>query len=326
MTRRRAFALMIAAPLVGRAQPTSKVWRIAYLGNNPPAASSLTTALLDAFHAGMREAGHHENVDYVLEARYGEGRTERYLELAAQAIAGRPDVLVAAGTPASLALRTATSTTPIVMIVVSDPVGSGLVTTLARPGRNVTGFTDISPQLDEKRLELMRDIAPATTRLAVLWNSAVSYHAPSMAALAAAAGRHDVQILRTELRGTEDVDAALRAVERLRPNALMVLDQPAVFALVGPLVELAARLRIPSVFPQKAFASAGGLMSYGADYADLARRAAGYVARIIKGAKAGDLPVEQPAKFELVINARTAHAIGLAIPSSILVRADEVIR
>lgn len=325
MIRRRAFALMIAAPFAGRAQPTSKVWRVAYLGNNPPAASSLTTALLGAFHAGMREAGHQENVDYVLEARYGEGRTERYRELAVQSIAGRPDVLVAAGTPASLALRTATSTTPIVMIVVSDPVGSGLVTTLARPGRNVTGFTDISPQLDEKRLELIRDIAPATSRLAVLWNPAVSYHAPSMAALAAAA-RHEVQILRTELRGTEDADAALRAVERLRPNALMVLDQPAVFALVGPLVELAARLRIPSVFPQKAFASAGGLMSYGADYADLARRAAGYVARIIKGAKAGDLPVEQPAKFELVINARTANAIGLSIPSSILVRADEVIR
>ena len=326
MTRRRAFVLVLAAPLAARAQPSRKVWRIAYLGNNPPAASALTPALLGAFHAGMREAGLDENVDYVLEARYGDGRAERYPELAAQAAAGRPDVLVAAGTPAALALQTATATTPIVMIVVSDPVGSGLVTTLARPGRNLTGFTDISPQLDTKRFELMRDMAPSTSRLAVLWNSAVPYHAPSMAALVAAAGRHQVQLLRTELHGREDADAALRAVERLGPNALMVLDQPAVFALVGPLVELATRLRIPSVFPQKAFATAGGLMAYGADYADLARRAAGYVARILKGAKPSELPVEQPTKFELVINARTANAIGLPIPSSILVRADKVIR
>ena len=328
MTSRRFFlASALPVPKCAWSQKAlPKVWRVGYIGNMRPDKSPLAAAMRTEFDAGLREAGYTEGANLIIEARYAEGRQERYPELAAELVANGVNVIVVGGTLGALAARNATATIPIVMAIVSDPVASGLVASLARPGGNVTGISDMAPDLDAKRFQLLREVAPTMTRVAVLWSPLMPPHGQSMATLESLARRFNCQLLPTELRSADNMDAALRAVEASRPQGLIVLQQPAAFAAVDRIVELAMRLRIPSAFEQKIYPTSGGLFSYGPSYPDQTRRAAAYVAKILKGAKPADLPVEQPTRFEFVINMRTAKALGLVIPQTILLRADEVLQ
>ena len=329
-TSLRAFAivaLLLAVATVGPpadAQQASKTAKIGILSATTPAALAPS---VEAFKQGLRELGWVEGKSFVLEVRYGEGKVERLSELARELVALKMDVIV---TPADLsiaAIKRETQTIPIVMALSSDPVGAGFVASLARPGGNITGLSNISPELSGKRVELLREAVPGLSRLALLWNPEVRGAVLDYKEAASAARSLRVEVQSVEVSRAEDLDRAFSTITSWRAQALMLPGiNPVGFANRAQIVSFAQRNRLPSMFPTKEYVDSGGLMSYGPSLVDLFRRAAGYVDKILKGAKPADLPVQQPTKFELVINLKTAKALGLTLPQSLLRRADDVIQ
>jgi putative ABC transport system substrate-binding protein len=274
----------------------------------------------------MRALGYVEGQNLVLEYRGAEGQHERFPDFAAELVRLKVDVIVTQGTPAALAAKHATTTIPIVMVGVGDPVGSGLVASLARPGGNITGLSVLAPELVGKQLEFLKDVLPTVSRVALLWNPANPAHALNVREADVAAQAVGVQLHLVEARGPDAFDSAFAAMTSAHVGALLVLGDSVFFQHRSRLAEFAATSRLPTMHNIRPHVEAGGLMAYGPSSLDLRRRAAGYVDRILKGAKPGDLPVERPMKFELVINLKTAQALGITFPPSLLFQADEVIR
>jgi ABC-type uncharacterized transport system substrate-binding protein len=315
---------LLAAPIAAEAQQAAKLARIGYLTSDAAAPPRLR----EAFLQGLSDLGYVEGRNLVIEYRDAEGKFERLPALAAELVALKVDVFVAAGTPPALAAKQATKTIPIVFPAVADPVTSGLVTSLARPGGNVTGLTGLGPELVGKWLEQLTQTVPGVSRVAVLWQPGAfgERTEKDMLKRAEVAARVlGVRVQFVKVRVPADIDRAFSEMTRARAGALAVLPSLMFGSEVRRLVDLAAKNRLPAVYQWKEFVDAGGLMSYGPNRADLYRRAATYVDKILKGAKPGDLPVEQTTKFELVINLKTAKALGLTIPPSLLQRADQVI-
>ena len=314
---------ILLASLPADAQQPARASRIGFLGTSSP---STAPHALEAFRQGLRGLGYLEGQNIVVEYRWAQGRQERLSGLAAELVRLNVDVIVAPNTQAALAARAATRTIPIVFAGVADPVGTGLVASLARPGGNTTGLSFLSPELSAKQLELLKEAVPKTSRVAVLWNPGNPGLALTLREAEVAARALGVQVQLLEARGPDEIDSAFLAMTRERADGLLILGD-AVFLLHRTrIVGLAAKSRLPAMYNFKEFVDAGGLMAYAANLADLFRRAAVYVDKILKGAKPGDLPVEQPTRFELVVNLKTARALGLTIPQSVLIRADEVIR
>jgi len=328
MERRKFVAVMagglLAAPLGAEAQQAAKVPRIGYLAGSLAGGPHLP----EAFRQGLRDLGYVEGRNVVIEYRDAEGKLERLPALAAELVALKVDVIVAPPTVAALAAKQATRTLPIVFASAADPVTSGLVTSLARPGGNVTGLSALTPELVGKRLELLTQAVPGVSRVAVLWSPGAigeRTEQDQLKGAEVAARALGVRLQFVEARGPADVDRAFSDMTRARAGALAVLSTPMFFNERRRLVDLAAKNRLPAVYPWREGVDAGGLMAYGPNLADMYRRAATYVDKILKGAKPADLPVEQPTKFELVINLKTAKALGLTIPQSVLGRADHVV-
>ncbi|MGH8700119.1 MAG: ABC transporter substrate-binding protein [Burkholderiales bacterium] len=314
----------LAAPLATFAQQKpAKVYRIGVLIPSNPAA---TAHAQEAFKQALREHGYVEGQNVIVERRYGEGRAERLSDLAAELERIKVDVIAVATDPAIAAVKQQTQTIPIVMVGSTDPVATGFVASLARPGGNVTGLSTLSPELSGKKLELLKEVVPGLSRVAIVWNPGVRGAVFDYKETESAARSLRLQLLSVEVSRAEDLDRAFSAVTNQRAQALIVPSpNPVLFSNRAQIVGFAQRNRLPSMYGQGEFADAGGLMSYGVSAAEGWRRAAAYVARILKGAKPADLPVEQPTKFELVINLKTAKAIGLTIPQALLLRADRVI-
>jgi putative ABC transport system substrate-binding protein len=315
---------LLATPLAAAAQPAGKVYRIGGLVDDA-ASSPRVRPLLDAFRQGLRELGYAEGRNIVLELRYTEGVPERRLPLAAELVGLGPDVLVTAGTGSALALKQATTSIPIVALS-SDAVGSGLVASLARPGGNVTGLSNLAPELGGKRVQLLKEILPALSRMALLWNTASATTGLEAREAEAAARSLGVELQSVEVRGRADFDAAFAAIARGRAEALCVIFDPVTVSQLPRIVAFVREKQLPAVYGIREFAEAGGLLAYGVNQADLARRVGTYVDKLLKGAKPADLPVEQPTTFELVVNLKAARALGLTIPRSVLIRADDVIQ
>ena len=328
MKSKRLFWLLITGLLITalsvQAQQPKKIARIGYLFASTPTATALNT---EAFRQGMRELGHIEGKTFVLELRYGEGRAERFPEIARELVGLKLDMIVAATDVVIAAVKRETQTIPIVMASSSDPVATGWVASLARPGGNVTGLSIISPELSGKRLELLREVVPGLSRVAFLWNPDVRGAVLDYRETEAAAGSLRLQLQSVEVVRAEDLDRALSLATKERAQALIVPpSNPAAFGNRDRLASFAQKNKLPSVYPQREYVDAGGLISYGPSIPDTHRRAATYVDKILKGTKPADLPVEQPTKFELVINLKTAKQIGLTFPPNVLARADRVIR
>jgi putative ABC transport system substrate-binding protein len=318
-------AVLLAAPLAAEAQQAAKMARIGYLVTS----LAVSPHPQEAFRQGLRDLGYVEGRNVVIEYRDAEGKPERFPAVAAELVALKVDVIVAGPTLAALAAKQATKTIPIVFANAADPVASGLVSSLARPGGNVTGLSMLAPELVGKCLELLKQAVPGVSRVALLWQPGSSGERTEKdmlkeADVAARALRVRPQFV--EARGPDDFDRAFSNMTRARAGALAVLPSSMLFNERRRLVDLAAKNRLPAVYPYREAVDAGGLMAYGANFTDLYRRAAIYVDKILKGAKPADLPVEQPTKFELVINLKTAKALGLTIPPSLLGRADEVVQ
>ena len=328
LLNRRAFvnALsggLLAAPLAAEAQQhPGKVARIGFLS---PTLSTSVPHIVEAFRQGLRDLGYVEGQNIVVEYRWAEGRAERLPMLAAELVSLKVDVIVASGTPAPLAAKNATKTIPIVMASAGDPVGSGLVAGLARPGGNVTGQSTLTPDLGRKRLQLIKELLPGVSRVAVLWNAANPYTVLQVREIEAAARTLRVQTQSLEVRGPDDFERVLPTAISGGAGALVVVEDPLTVSYRMRIVSFASQRRLPAMYGFREFAEAGGLMAFGANLPDLYRRVAIYVDKILKGAQPADLPVEQPTKFDLVINLKTAKALGLTIPPSLLARADQVI-
>ena len=323
--RRRDFIKVIAGstaawPLAAHAQQPGKVPRIGYL------SSSSASAREEALWQGLRELGYVEGKNIVIEYRFAKGKFDQLPDLAAELVRLEVDVIVAAATQASLAAKGVTRTIPIVMSIVSDPVGSGLIASLARPGANITGTASMTAEVVGKSLELLKETVPKLSRVAVLWNpDNAIFQAQMLRETQVAAGALGVQLRTFGARGADEFDRAFAAMTRARAGALLVLADTILILHRAPIVDFAAKSRLPAMYGTRDYAAAGGLMSYGPNYADILRRTATYVDKILKGAKPADLPVEQPTKFEFVINLKTARTLGLNIPLPLLGRADEVI-
>jgi putative ABC transport system substrate-binding protein len=316
---------LLAAPLAADAQQAGKVPRIGFLGVTSP---SDRPSHLDAFRQRLRELGWVEGQNIVIDYRYAEGRVDRLPDLAAELVRLKVDLIVAsAGTQAATAAKNATETIPIVMIALRDPVGTGLIASLARPGGNVTGVSGSAGlEIVAKQLELLKETVPKIRRVAILSNPDNAYHQLAIREVNVAARSLGVQLQLLEARGPNEFDGAFAAMAKERVGALLVLSDAIFGSHRTRLADLAARSRLPAAFGVRDDVEAGGLMSYGPSILDSYRQAATYVDKILKGAKPADLPVEQPVKFELVLNLKTAEALGLTIPPLILFQADEVIR
>ena len=315
---------LLAAPLAAEAQQAGKLYRIGLLGGSPPNSPGGRRAW-EGFFQGLRELGYVEGQNIVVEGRWYGERTDRLPALAGELARLKVDVIVAGAAPAPEAARRATSTIPIVMANHNDPVGSGLVASLARPGRNVTGMSTLSPELIGKRLQLFREAIPGISRVAVLSNPAVPSQALELKEAKVAAGLLKVQLQLLEARAPADFAGAFSAMTKERADGVIIITSAMFYAERTRIAKLAAESRVPAIYAVREFAEAGGLMTYGPDVHESFRRAAGYVDKILKGAKPGDLPIEQPTKLELVINLETAKALGLTMPPSLLARADQVI-
>ena len=313
---------LLAAPLAARAQPAGEIYRIGFLGNS---TAALEANLVGPFREGLRDLGYVEGRNLVIEYRWAEGKYERFPQLVAELLALKVDVIVSAGTPAALAVKQATTTVPMVMAAVGDPVGTGLIASLARPGGNLTGLAAISPDLEGKRFELLRELLPKLSHVSFLVNPANALHTVSEKHAREAATVLRLKLQFVGVRSEAEFDHAFETIARERPGAMVVLADRVFLHARQRIVDFAARHRLPTVYPYRELAEAGGLMCFGSNYPDMHRRAAAYVDKILKGAKPADLPVEQPTKFELVINLKTAKALGLTIPPSLLQRADQVI-
>lgn len=320
--------MLAALPLVADAQPAGKAPKVAFLSSaSAPSAPSATNASLEAFRQGLRELGYVEGRNVLIEYRWANGQLERLPALAAELIGLRVNVIVAANTPAALAAKKATSTIPIILVTSGDPVGSGLVASLARPGGNVTGLS-LTPTLaiSGKQLELLTEAFPKITHVAVLANPANPPTAGLLEETERAARSLGLRLRIIQVRDSKEFGDAFATIKNERVPALLVIADPLVADNRDRIVAFAATNRLPAAYPYRSFVDAGGLMSYGADVSDLHRRAATYVDRILQGAKPAELPLEQPTKFELVVNLKAAKALGLTIPRSLLLRADHVIR
>jgi len=315
--------LLVGCVAMAHAQQARKVPRIGVLLSGTPASFSPRTK---AFLQGLRDLGYIEGKTITIEWRWGKDRVEQLPELAAELVRLNADVIVTNGTTASKALQNATRTIPIVMVVVGDPVGTGLVESLARPGGNVTGLSNLTPESSGKRLELLKEVVPTASRVAVLLNPANPTNPLQLRETQAAAPAFGMTLLSLEVKGPDDFERAFTAMRKERAGALIVFGDVMFYSQRSQIVELAVKSRLPGIYVQPEIAEAGGLMSYGPSTNDMFRRAATYVDKILKGAKPSDLPVEQPMKFELVINLKTAKQIGLTIPQSVLYRADKVIK
>ncbi len=316
-----AVVWMLGGPSVIDAQPAGRVYRIGYLGSGAASFPGVK-----AFREGLRELGWVEGQNIVLEYRFAEGRLDRLPGLAAELVRLQMDVIVTGPTPPAVAAKNATGTIPIVVVNVGNPVGLGLIESLARPGKNVTGSSfDVGLQIASKELELLEDTVPTVRRVAILSNPANPAHALAVEHVKAAARSLGVQLQFLEAREPNQFDGAFVAMAKERANALLVMADGMFILHRARLADLATRNRLPSMHGVRENVEAGGLMSYGPSSVVTFRRAAYFVDRILKGAKPADLPVEQPAKFELVINLKTAKALGLTIPQSVLLRADQVI-
>ena len=316
---------LLAAPLAGQAQqPVAKVARIGYLVTN----LAVNPHLHEAFRQGLRDLGYVEGCNLVIEYRDAEGKVERLPALAPELVALNVDVIVAPGTPQALAAKQATRTIPIVFTAAFDPVTDGLVTSLARPGGNVTGLATLSSELVGKNLEQLKQAVPGVSRVAILWQPGgmgERTEKDMLKGVEVTARALGVRPQFVEARGPADFDRAFSEMTRARAGTLTVVGSSMFVSERRRLVDLAAKHRLPAVYAQRAYVDVGGLMSYGPDVADLFRRAATYVDKILRGARPADLPIEQPTKFELLINLKTAKALGLTIPPSLLQRADQVI-
>ena len=326
MKRREFIALVggaVAWPVAVRAQQIGKVLRIGFLGTSSP---SLERHLVDAFRHRLRELGHIEGESVAIEYRWTEGHDDRLPRLAAELVRLKPDVIVTTGTPGTLAAKQATKTIPIVFASSGNPVEAGLVASFARPGGNVTGFTILGPELEGKRVEFLKETVSGLSRIAVIWNpgntATTSFYHQTRAAAAALGIAVDVV---AEVRRAEDLTNAFSTIASARPHATIVIADRFLLAHRTQLVNFAASTRLPGMYPYREYVDAGGLMSYATSNIDLFRRTASYVDRILKGTKPADLPVEEPTKFELILNLKTANTLGLTVPPSLLARADEVI-
>jgi putative tryptophan/tyrosine transport system substrate-binding protein len=324
---RRAFVgaatTLLVAVRAAAAQPAAKVPRIGFLGNS---TAALEANLVGPFREGLRDLGYVERRNLLIEYRWAEGKYERFPTLIAELLADKVDVIVTAGTPATLAVQKATKSVPLVMIAVGDPIGTGIVSSLNRPGGNITGLTSISPELDGKRLELLKEVVPTVSHIAVLWNAASPLQVVAEQQTRAAAQALRMKVLSLGVRSKEEIDTAFAAIVTERPGALLVLADRLFLHHREYLMDFATQHRLPGVHAYRELVEVGGLMSFGPSYADMHRRAAYFVDRILKGAKPADLPVERPVTFELVVNLRAASTLRLTIPESVLLRATEVIR
>jgi putative ABC transport system substrate-binding protein len=316
-------ALGLLVSLAGAAQPSAHVPRIGLLCLFSPAVGE---SMAESFRQGLQELGYIEGQNIRIESRWAEGHQEWLAELAADLVRLDVAAIVTESTPAALAAKQATQTIPIVTAAVGNPVAAGLVASLARPGGNVTGVTTFASELSVKRLELLKEAAPQTTLVAVLWDAANPAHKRHVEEIKAAAQALGLQLQAVAVRTPSDVDLAFEAIARMRPRALITLADGMLFDNRAHIVAFAAQSRLPAIFPDREFAEAGGLMTYGPNLAANFRRAAVFVDKILKGAKPADLPLEQPTTFELVINPKTAEALGLTIPPTLLFQATEVLR
>jgi putative tryptophan/tyrosine transport system substrate-binding protein len=324
MHRRKFIALVGGAtawPLAARAQQPAKLSTIGFLGPGTPSSHG---RLVAAFVQRLRELGWTEGRTIAIEVRWAEGRSERAAEIAAEFVGLKVDVIVTGGTAVITAAKQATSVIPIVFAAAGDPIGTGLVASLARPGGNATGLSLQATDLAAKRLELLREIVPGLRRLAILANVGAPIAVLEMREVQGAALTLGLEVALIEIRRAEDIGPAFEALKG-RPEALYVANEPLVVIHRVRINTLALSARLPTMYIMRDFVEAGGLMSYGANFPDLYRRAGDFVDKILRGAKPADIPVEQPTKFDLVINLTTAEALGLTIPPSLLVRADEVI-
>ncbi len=318
-----AFGLL-GTPLPAEAQPPGKVYRIGFLASAPAAA--LAQPRSQAFLQGLRDLGYAEGRNITIEWRWAAGKPDRLPNLAAELVRLKADVIVAEGTPETLAVKKLTTTIPIVFTVAADPVGSGLVASLGRPGGNVTGLSIISPELTGKRLELLKEALPEVVRVAVLLNPANPVSIAQLKETEAAARTLGLHLRILETRDPGQFEGAFATMTRERAGALIVLTDSMLSNYRARLVDLATKHRLPSMMAWGEAVEAGGFMAYGPNFPDLFRRAAILVDKILKGARPADLPVEQPTKFALIVNLKTAKALGLTIPPSVLIRADEIIQ
>jgi putative ABC transport system substrate-binding protein len=316
------WALLFAFGGVALAQP-KKVPRIGYLCPTRP--SSLLNRT-EAFRQGLKKLGYIEGNNIALEYRWAEGKFDRLHDLAAELVRLKVDVIVTCGPAATRAAKESTNTIPIVMTFDSDPVGSGFVASLARPGGNITGLSALAPEISGKQLELLKEIVPKLSRVAVLGTSTQAGNAQSLKEMELAAGAFNVQFQYLDVLDPKDIETAFRAATKARADALLVVVSVVLIDHRTQIANLALKSRLPVTYYRREFVEDGGLMSYGVSYTDLDRRAAVYVDKILKGAKPADLPVERPTKFELVISLKAAKQIGLTIPPNVLARADRVIR
>ena len=324
--RSRTAALFLAlgllwSPLSAGAQPVAKFPAIGYLE-----PGSLSAHPLEAFRQGLRDLGYVEGKNIAIEKRAAEGKPGRLADLAAELVRLKVEVIFALSPPAIRAAKNATRTIPIVFAGAANPVASGFVASLARPGGNLTGLTLLGPELSGKRLELLTETAPGVSRVGVIWNPANPAAEPMLKETEAAARTLGVRLQPLGVRDPAQLDSAFAAMTRERAGAFSVLPDPILHSQRTRIAELAAKSRLPAIYYAKDYVEAGGLMAYGASFPELFRQAATFVDKILKGAKPADLPVEQPTKFELIVNLKTARALGLTIPQSILLRADRVIR
>jgi len=313
---------LLAAPLTAEAQPAGRVYRIGFLGNS---TAALEANLVGPFREGLRERGYVEGRDLTIEYRWAEGAYERFPALISELIALKSDIIVTAGTPAALAAQRTTTTIPVVMAAVGDPIGTGLVKSLARPGGNLTGLAGIAPDLEGKRLEMLTQIVPRLSSVAFLGNPANPLHVTSEKQAGAAAKALHLKVVFFPVRAEGEFDHAFQAIVGQRCEALVMLADRLFLHHRARIVEFTARQRLPAVYAYDELVQVGGLMSFGPSYPEMHRRAAYYVDKILRGAKPGDLPIEQPTTFELVINLKTAKTLGLTIPPALLQRANQVI-
>ena len=315
--------VLLAVWSVAEAQQTPTLYRIGFLGGS---SASAYVSFVEVFQKGLRDLGHNQGKSFVIEQRYGDGKLERLPELARDLVQLNVDVIVASGARAISQVKSATKTIPVVMTTIEDPVAMGIVDSLARPGGNITGLTNLAPELSGKRLELLKEALPKTSRVAVMWPPDATGAIVAFKETEVAARALGVSLQSIEARDSKDFDNGFREAKTERAGALIILQSALTNAHRKLIMDLALKNRLPTMCTQKEYVEVGGLMSYGVDTADLYRRAAVYVDKILKGTKPADIPVEQPKKFEFVINLKTAKQIGLTIPPNVLARADRVIK
>jgi len=312
---------LLAAPLLAVAQQAGKLYRVGFLWDSP----AMFPDAIEAFRKELRDLGWVEGRNIVIEYRWSEGRFDRLRGLAEELVRLKIDVIVAPTSIYTGAARQATSTIPIIFMSHADPVGSGHVASLARPGGNVTGLSLMMPETNAKLLELFKEAVPGLSRVAVIWDPATPSHGPGLNAMEVAGRALGLRLQTVAVRSATEFDSAFSAITRERASGVLVLSTPLFIAEARRLADLALKHKLPSMFGPRVHAEAGGLLSYGPDRADLWRRGAIYMDKILKGASPGDLPVQQPTTFELVINLKTAKALGLTIPQLVLARADKII-